>query len=221
MCIDYGYYHDDKFPSTTNSRSKTSNGVDLKLHSVCPCSTPSGKPDSRLVLVSRQTHADILDLVSKTPLYFTFGHPECLKLFEMLLTAHERKLVKRFVVGTVFKHLPHKGTGTEVKKTARQKRVCKRMAAQCVKWQKHASNRSQCVAKRLAGQHTRETHDGCPEIKTVEDVRKEHRDDREVVVMLEKVLFYPGDEGYCLGGETRLIGAIGLQWTEGHGVDDM
>ena len=62
------------------------------------------------------------------------------------------------------------------------------MAAQSVKWQKHASNRSQCVAKRLAGPHIRETHDGYPEIKTVKDVRKEYRDDREVVVMLEKVL---------------------------------
>jgi len=81
MCIDYGYYHDDESPSTTNSRSKTSNGVDLKLHSACPCRTPSGKPNNRLILVSRQTHADTLDLVSNTPLYFTFGHPEHLTQF--------------------------------------------------------------------------------------------------------------------------------------------
>jgi hypothetical protein len=52
------------------------------------------------------------------------------------------------------------------------------------------------VAKRLAGPNIRETHDGYPEIKTVKDVRKGHRDDREVAVMLEKVLVYPGFQGY-------------------------
>jgi hypothetical protein len=114
----------------------------------------------------------------------------------MLLTAREMKLFKCFIVGTIFKHLPHKGTGTEVKKTARQKRAWNRMTAQSVKWQKHTRNRSQCVTKRLAGPHTRKTHQQYPEIRTVKDVRKKYRDDREVVVMLEKMLVYPGDEGY-------------------------